>query len=368
MNILLLAPASNIHTQRWANGLVGRGLEVHVASIHKPLPGYAPQVHLHNLHRICGAASYFTATFALKRLLREQSVDLVNAHYASGYGTLARLARVHPLIVSVWGSDVYDFPRYSFLHRWWLRKNLSVANEIASTSHAMARQTTLWCDAKKKEISVTPFGVDTNKFHPSPRDADGVIRIGTVKTLQPKYGVDILLKAFALLRSRLDPELANRLRLDIVGQGSQRLELESLAKTLGIANVTEFSGFLPHDEIPKRLATFDIYAALSRLDSESFGVAVLEASACGIPVVVSNVGGLPEVVEDGRTGIIVPREAPDAAALAFERLLQNPELARGMGDAGREHVESNYSWEKSLDIMIDVYRSLLKKNGGYNGN
>lgn len=360
MKVLLVSPASNIHTQRWANGLVGRGVEVKVASWHPILPGYLPEVEILSLPWK-GGKGYFLNAVSLRRLVKYLKPDIINTHYASGYGTLSRLAQCHPTLLSVWGSDVYDFPEISPLHGWWLKGNLAKADGLASTSHAMANHSQLWCSSPR-EIAVTPFGIDLVKFPYSQRaESSETIRIGTIKTLLPKYGIDLLLKSFALLRAKVPPALAGRLRLEIVGGGDSRSELESLADRLGIGSVTEFVGKIPHSEVPERLSGFDVYVALSRLDSESFGVAILEASACGVPVVVSDVGGLPEVVKAGETGLVVPREDPEAAARAIATLVGDPDLRRRMGAAGRAHVEREYSWEKSLDIMLATYQNLLER-------
>ena len=77
----------------------------------------------------------------------------------------------------------------------------------------------------------------------------------------------------------------------IVGEGADRQALVELATDLGIGDVTQFVGAIPYAEVPECLNNIDIYAALSRLDSESFGVAIIEASACGLPVVGERIGG-----------------------------------------------------------------------------
>ena len=128
-----------------------------------------------------------------------------------------------------------------------------------------------------------------------------------MKTLAATYGIDLLIQAFSTLVA--DPllqadGLAQRLRLLIVGDGPEYATLTSLAQTLGVSAVTTFAGVVPHCDVPAWLNRLDIYVAASR--QESFGVAVLEASACGLPVVVSAAGGLPEVVRSGETGFIVP--------------------------------------------------------------
>jgi glycosyltransferase involved in cell wall biosynthesis len=210
--------------------------------------------------------------------------------------------------------------------------------------------------------SITPFGVDTTLFHPrvQPRQSEA-ITIGTVKTLRPVYGVDTLVRGFALCRRQVAQsgcaELADQLRLKIVGDGSERAALERLASDLKIAAVTQFSGAVPHDRVNEMLHELDIYVAVSR--SESFGVAVLEASAAGLPVVVSHVGGLPEVVQHDRTGLIVPPDNPEALAAELSRLVANAALRQKLGDAGRCFVVENYRWEACVSRMIELYREIL---------
>src|SRR5690606_18282706 len=171
--------------------------------------------------------------------------------------------------------------------------------------------------------------------------------------------IDILLEAFSILRTMLQrekPDIAQRLRLLIVGGGPQETQLKKMASELGISEQTEFRGRIPHSLVPQSLRELDIYVALSVRDSESFGVAIVEASACGLPVVVSDADGPREVVVDGKTGFVVPKKDPNAAAAALRRLVLDAELRRRMGAAGRKHVLANYTWEQCVDTMISAYR------------
>jgi glycosyltransferase involved in cell wall biosynthesis len=119
-----------------------------------------------------------------------------------------------------------------------------------------------------------------------------------------------------------------------------------------------FAGPVPHAEVPHWLHQMDIYVAASRLDSESFGVAVLEASACALPVVVSDVGGLPEVVAHGVTGLVVPRDDPAALSAAVERLVADADLRRAFGEAGRVRVQQQYEWTHSVDEMLACFNAV----------
>jgi glycosyltransferase involved in cell wall biosynthesis len=356
MRVALLAPANTVHTIRWANGLVRRGLQVHLLTAHDPDATLEPDVHVHRL-RSSAPLAYVLSARELVAWLDRTAPDLLNAHYASGYGLLARLSRFKPLLLSMWGMDVYDFPAKSPLHRWLLRGNLQAATALASTSDCMARRAARTFDHPR--VFVTPFGVDEQRFAPAPDvRPPGRIVVGTVKALTPKYGIDVLLHAFALARQRVGACID--LRLEITGTGPSRRTLERLAQDLGLADRTVFHGAVPHERVPDMLHRLDIFMALSRDDSESFGVAAVEAAACGKAIVVSDVDGLAEVIRHGHTGIVVRRDDPAAAADALCRLAGDAGLRHSLGQAAREHVLHHYTWQKSLDLMIEAYRSVVE--------
>ena len=357
VRVLIVSAALSIHTVRWVNGLVKRGHEVHLASVH-PVGRHSidSRVRIH-LAPHGGKAKYVVNAGWLRSVAAGVQPDIVNVHYATGYGLLARFAHIDaPMLLSVWGSDVYDSPRANPLMRHMVRSNLISATRIASTSHCMARVTR---DLVNKPISITPFGVDTEILTPfdKRRDAnggDGVVRIGTIKALHSKYGIGELIRAF----SRVHDERPNTV-LRIWGGGPDENPLKVLARRLVPDGSVEFRGAIDHSEVRDALGSLDIFAALSTLDSESFGVAIIEAGACGLPAVVSDADGPAEVVEDGVTGLIVPRGDVIASATALMQLVDDVELRLRMGGAGRDHVVEMYSWEHSLDLMEQAYRDTI---------
>ena len=362
MRIALLGPANSIHLQRWVHALAARGHAVALLTQHACDPVLLPTAAEVFVLPREGERAYFTNAWAVRRFLKRWRPDVLNAHYASGYGTTAALCGVRPFLLSVWGSDVYDFPYESALKGWLVRRNLRRASAIASTSEAMARQVRRLLP-RVGEIAITPFGVDTARFAPRAAQRDARwITLGIVKTLAPKYGVDLLLRAFVgMLQDPRVQALPRPCRLVVVGDGPQRAELEAFASASGIDAQTAFVGAVAHADVPTWLNRFDVYAAPSRLDSESFGVAVIEAGACGLPVVVSDAGGLPEVVVDGQTGIVVPRD--DAAALqaAITRLVLDTPLRARLGARGREHVAREYEWSRCVDRMERCLAALARR-------
>jgi len=339
------------------------GLEVHLISQHPLLENPSSRVETHLLP-FRGGLGYFTMVPAVRKLLQKIQPDLVNAHYASGYGATARLANYHPWILSLWGSDVYTFPYTSWLHKRFVVSNLLAADEVISTSHCMAAQTRR-LSRKIDKINVVPFGVELDSFLKIPesgsRDQESNrITIGTVKSMLPVYGIDLLLKAFAIAYRELvamDSDWADRLYLRLVGDGESIDEYRQLGKDLKIDQQTEFVGRVPHADVPKQLGRLDVFVALSR--SESFGVAVIEANAANLPVIVSDAEGLREVVVEDQTGLVVPGENPQAAAEAIIRLVRDPVLRSRLGSQGRDHVIANYLWSSCVERMIQVYQNTI---------
>jgi glycosyltransferase involved in cell wall biosynthesis len=350
MKILLIAGADSIHTVRWANGLSNCGHDVHLISQHACIESLYINVRLH-LVPFKGVFGYFIMVPTVRNLIHEIKPDIVNAHYASGYGTTARLVNFHPFILSIWGSDIFIFPYKSFFHKWIIKKNILAADRIASTSFVMAKQV-LKITPKIKNIAITPFGVEVKKFQIINQSKfDNIITIGTVKNMDHIYGIDLLITAFSILLVRLQNKVNLKLRL--VGGGPKLNDYILLTQKLNIQDNVEFIGQVAHSDVPTELSKLDIYVALSR--SESFGVAVLEAGAAGKPVVVSNVGGLPEVVIGDETGFIVKSENINEAADAIEKLILNFELRKKMSFKAQNHVAKNYSWEISVQKMISLY-------------
>ena len=366
--VLILSDSSSDHTKRWVKATAERGHEVALFSLNDMDADYYHKLDGVTLysHNIFGTLkdqktngtleklNYLKPYRALKRCICEFKPDIVHAHYATSYGLLGVLSGFHPLAISLWGSDAYLFPKVSWLHRKLLEFNLSKADRILSTSHCMAREVSKYTD---KKIFVTPFGVDEVKFAPAKSKEDKKeFVIGTVKALSAIYGIDTLIDAFAIV-VRENPGM--NLRLVIVGDGTERDNLEKQVHDLGLADKVIFLGRIPNDEVAVLLSNMDVYAALSRSDSESFGVAAVEAMSCGVPVVVAAADGFKEVVPDGVAGYIVPKNEPRAAADRISYLLNNRSVALEMGQAGRKHVMDNYTWTSSVDTMMDIYRMIM---------
>ncbi|MDT1958275.1 glycosyltransferase [Carnobacterium divergens] len=359
MKIMFLAAGNSIHTIRWVNTLARRDHDVYLVFLANQKPELdliSEEVKQYQL-KFGGNVSYYTNALELRKIVNKVKPDIVNAHYASGYGTLARMARVRPLVLSVWGSDVYDFPYKNSFSMNLVKKNLNYANEIASTSIAMSKQVEKLLGTDDRQITITPFGVDLSAFDQvSKNTKKEIITIGIIKTLAPKYGILDLIKAFKLLKKR---NLPFDIQLLIYGDGPEKMEQQNLINQNQLNNSVFLMGRIANTEVPRVLKTFDIFCVTSVLNSESFGVSAVEAMAASLPVVATNVDGFMEVVDDGVTGIIVKKKDAVSIANGLEKLILDANLRNTMGKAGYERVIKEYKWFDNVNVMERLYRKVI---------
>jgi len=365
MRILFLSNVNSIHTKRWIFSLAERGIEICLFSLEESTHSdYEISQNItiingrfKNDSTKDGKISKITLLKYLPKLIKTIKVfkpNLIHAHYATSYGLLGSLCGFHPYIISVWGSDIYDFPNISPIHKTLLKFNFKKADYILSTSHIMAKETYKYTS---KPIGITPFGVDTDLFKKTVTYKSDEFIVGNVKTLSPIYGIDILIKAFAKVFAN-NPD--QKMRLVIVGDGPNKDDYINLTKELKIEKLVDFKGKIPNNELAEKCYNkFSVSVSLSL--SESFGVVAVEAMACECPVIVSDADGFTEIVEDGKTGFIVPKRNIEATSNAIQRFIDNPSLRESMGKQGRERVLELYDWQNNVTKMFDIYTNIIKQ-------
>jgi glycosyltransferase involved in cell wall biosynthesis len=167
-------------------------------------------------------------------------------------------------------------------------------------------------------------------------------------------GLDVLVMAAAKIVARV-PDA----RFVIVGEGPERESALLQVRQFGLENNFEFLGH--RDDVPALLAEADLFVLPSR--SEAFPNAVIEAMAAGLPVVATHVGGIAELVQQERTGVLVPSEDPEALAGAVLNLMARPEFANALGRTARQEVEREYSLSSMVARFEELYESELAAAG-----
>jgi glycosyltransferase involved in cell wall biosynthesis len=223
-----------------------------------------------------------------------------------------------------------------------------LAHRVVANS-AAARSRLVDEGVASSAIAVIPNGIDLRRFSPPPSRPRGR-RVVMVANLRPGKGHEILLEAAAaVLRNVPDA------RFTIAGDGPRKVELQRMARELGVDGAVTFLGHRP--DVPALLREHDVFAFPSFM--EAAPNAVMEAMAAGLPVVTTRVGGIPEVVHHEKSGLLT--DAGDAAglALALRRVLTDDALAGQMAAAGRELIETRYSFERMTREFEGLYLSEL---------
>ncbi len=292
---------------------------------------------------------------AARKLQNQRKIDLVIATTWSPAGLVARFLRLSsslPYLVVAHGSELYA-------HRPWNRLRgmvLAGAERVVANSE-FTRRRLVKIGVKPEKIVIVPPAVNREKLASAggqssgPEGAGGPLLL-TVTRLAPKKGVDTVLAALPLVRERVGP-----VRYLVVGAGDDRPRLERMVRELGLNGSVALAGRVGDEELAAAYRRCDIFLLVSREerggeDYEGFGIVLLEAAAAGKPVIAGRSGGIPEAVAEGESGLLVDPGSPEETAAAVVSLLQNPELARRMGEAGRSRVEEKFSVGAMADRLV----------------
>ncbi len=360
MKICFIAPANNYHTQKWSKWFDKRGHQVYVISFTEgsieDVVVYVVRTGARPDAKDSSKLKYLLHAREIIRLVDKIKPDIVNVHYASSYGAVTALSGLKGYVLSLWGSDVYDFPKKDILHKYLLKFSLKKAEYIFSTSKAMADEARRYTN---KGIDITPFGVDIELFNPNKRvrsyESDGVIRIGTVKALTPKYGIDCLIKAFALF---IQSRKADSVRLEIAGKGECEEQYKRLAHDIGIEDFIIWHGFVTQEKAAEIWANLDIAVVPS--ESESFGVSAVEAQASGTPVIISDIPGLMEATMPEVTSIVFGRGNEKELANIIERLVNDSDCRHEMQQRARQFVSERYEIHKCFSEVEQLFDKIIR--------
>ncbi len=366
MKICFVGNVKSAHIIKWCTWFANRGHDVHIVTFES---GKIDNVSVHSIdlrvrkddnekRKLC----FLFQGFRIKKIISTIKPDIINVHYATGYGTAVALSGLNNYILSVWGSDIYDFPRKGFFHKEMVRFSLYRAKFLFSTSKALAAETRKYTS---KRIYITPFGVDIDLFSPDKRILTepqthlktAPFIIGTIKGLDAKYGIDYLLKAVSIIKDKR-PEIYFQLR--IAGKGKLENYYRNLADELGISDRVEWLGYISQEKAAVEWANMDVAVIPSILESESFGVSAVEAQACGIPVIISDIPGLMEATKPDSTSIVVERKNETQLADKIIFLYDNAQIRKQMGCSGRRFVKDTYEVDSCFREVENLFMRFAK--------
>jgi glycosyltransferase involved in cell wall biosynthesis len=240
---------------------------------------------------------------------------------------------------------------YSFVSILEERYSLKNADEVITTSTALAEIISKECRIPIDEINVIPRGVDADKFESQPWDKVKRNLIFFAGRLEKEKGVRYIIKAMKYVLKEI-PDA----KLVIAGDGPRRGEFEDLAQVIAPENI-QFLGRIHHEEMSEWYGKCNIFVMHSRF--EPFGAVTVEAMASARPVVASRTGGSIDIVKNNETGILVEFGDVKGIADAIIKILKDEKLAKSMGEKGRRRIEENYSWEREADRIEEIYKELI---------
>ncbi len=309
-------------------------------------------------------ANYPVAVARLVRLVRARGVDLVHTNtihnlYGLAAAKLARRPHVWHVREIVWQSRVVRSVERALAAR---------SDRVIVTSDAVGALFRRADGGLPPHVRKVPNGVDLDAFCPGPPDpqvrvALGAARdeplVGTVCRLDAWKGVDVFVQAAALVHRRVPAARFAVVGGPIEGQEAYAATLEQLARRLDLADAVRFAGwrFGPAD-MPEVYRALTLVVLPSRRP-EPFGLVLVEAMASGRPVVATDDGGPREICAPGETGVLVPPGDADALAAAMAWMLEHPEEARAMGEAGRRRAEGRYDLRAAVRAIESIYDELL---------
>jgi colanic acid/amylovoran biosynthesis glycosyltransferase len=291
-------------------------------------------------------------------LLERGEFDIVHCQFGT-WGL--RYLNLHELGASG-GKLIVNFRGYDISETVHQKGNGVYRELFARSDHLITncvffKSRLLQIGAPADRLTVIPSGIDCSRFRFAERQRpeDGVTRIVMVGRLVKKKGVEFALRAIAELVAR-----GKKIEFQVIGDGPLRESLSKLLSDLGLGGHARLSGPQDQSEIIETLSCAHVFVAPSVTtetgDQEGSINVLKEAMAMGLPVVSTLHAGIPEIVQDGRSGFLVPERDTAALADRIEYLVDHPEVWPAMGRNGREFVESHFDINALNESLIDVYR------------
>ena len=295
------------------------------------------------------------------RFCRREKFDLLHVHWPFPHGIWAYFAASvwgTPVVLTFHGAELLLSKKFPFV-KYFIRHAARHAQGLICNSNYTAGQLAALTGIAVETIHVIPFGATVN-IRPAAKNADKPVKdMLYVGRLIERKGVKYLLDAL--------PKIAAQaaVHLHIVGDGDRAEELKQQARQLGLELLVSFHGVVSNEQLEQLYRDADVFVLPSivdaRGDTEGLGIVLVEALAFRTPVVACDVGGIADVIRHGETGLLVAEKDADALAAAVLQLLDNPELAQRLVNAGMAHAQSYFDWERIIDSLSQVYRSAISE-------
>jgi colanic acid/amylovoran biosynthesis glycosyltransferase len=297
---------------------------------------------------------YFVEAVIAGEWMRRQRVSHVHTHYSSTVALIA--TRLFPITMSATfhGPDEFNDPE-----GFRIKDKIEASLFTGAISNYARSQLMKSSDyAQWSKLEVTPLGVDVSVFSPRPFRADpSIFRMVCAARLAPVKGQHILIAALEIL-----VKAGRKVSVHLAGGGPDRQSLEQDVEAQGLREQVIFEGLLNQDQLRQLYRDSDAMVLASF--AEGVPVALMEAMAMEIPCVTTWITGVPELIENMKDGLLVAPGDEVALAEAIGRLMDDPELRRRLGCAGRQKVLAKYDLNRNGARLAEVFKRRLAANAG----
>jgi glycosyltransferase involved in cell wall biosynthesis len=297
----------------------------------------------------------------IKDIIKKERPDIINAHTPVPFISDVACRVAHklkiPFVLTYHsGSMIKENALFiniiiKYYENIILQKTLTYSNKIVCSSDFVRNK--FLSEFKNKSITITP-GVDIKLFKTTTRASKEkrILFIGNLNSSNDWKGLDYLIKAIEVVKNKIS------VKLIIAGKGNKVNYYKNLCETNNINY--HFAGEIKRHTLVNEINKSTLLILPSTSEAESFGMVLIEAMACEKPVIGSNIGGIPYVIDDGINGLLVPPKNSQAIANAINKIINNPKLAKKMGENGYKKVKEKFTWKISTNKMNEVIHGVLK--------
>ncbi len=353
MRVLLLADGRSVHTERFQKGLLAGGISVVLASLE---PGATVDIQLKRRTTI-NSLDYFLSSGEIADIVKQTNPDLVNPHFASGYGFAAAWSKKShgkPLLLHCLGSDILISPRKSYLHRKRVVFSLSRADHLVVDSHFLADRVRKLHPVEN--ISIIPWGVENDiirsfeKRMNSNTPSQKPLRVLVPRPHNRVYNNSFIIRALAPFIHR------GEISLTFPDWGDEIDAFRALAKRECPNREIHYYSFMPHKKYAEFMANFDFY--LSASVSDSSPASLLEAMGAGLYPVVSDIPGVKEWVGP-KNAILFNPDVSDSLKEGFKRLIEAPTDLGPILKENHQKIKESAIFAENIRSTIQIMERLI---------